>query len=146
MSVRSFAYDSEQKGRGKGAAQAVVTVACGSHNISGHSTVLQVQLEIFNGLRGITICSDITSHERVHVALMCSQQDYQWLQSRTVPSPVEKLCSLTNCSPLPSPIPLSECCMNFLSHAIAANKHRLVSGGRHSADQRYEIAKCETCQ
>lgn len=75
-----------------------------------------------------------------------ARRDYQRLQSRTVPSPVEKLRSLTNCSPLPSPIPLSECCMNFLSHAIAANKHRLVSGGRHSADQRYKIAKCETCQ
>lgn len=87
--------------RGKGDAQAAVTVACGSHNISGHSTVLQVQLEIFNGLRGITICSDITSHEKVSKSRTCVQRDYQRLQSRTVPSPVEKLrCSLTNCSPL----------------------------------------------
>lgn len=56
-----------------------------------------------------------------------------------------------SCAPWPTvphfpPLLLSECCMNFLSHAIAANKRRLVSGGRHSADRRYDIAKCETCQ
>lgn len=139
MSVRSFAYDSEQKGKGL-----AVTVACGSHNISGHSTVLQVQLEIFNGLRGITICSDITSHERVHVALMCSAR----LSTATItncPKPRREVALLDQLLPTP-PCPSFECCMNFLSHAIAANKRRLVSGGRRSADQRYEIAKCETCQ
>lgn len=102
MSVRSFAYDSEQKG--KGAAQAVVTLACGSHNISGHSTVLQVQLEIFNGLRGITICSDITSHERVHVALMCSAR----LSTATItncPKPRREVVLLDQLFPTPLPYP-----------------------------------------
>lgn len=130
---------------GKGAAQAAVTVACGSYNISGHSTVLQVQLEdLQRPPRYHNLFGHHVSQEGLQVSLMCSAR----LSTATItncPKPRREVALLDQLF-LSSHVPLFECCMNFLSHAIAANKRRLVNGGRRSADQRYEIAKWETCQ
>lgn len=90
------------------------------------------QLEILSCLH-ITICSGITSHMlRLSTAKISK-----------CPQAPSKVCSLTSCLPPPGPSLLLSRVLHELSHAIAANKRRLVSGGRNCrSDIRYTIYDC----
>lgn len=143
MSVRSFAYDSEQGEGGR-------TSSCDGgvwepQHFGALNGAASAARDLQRPPRYHNLFGHHVSREGLQVSHMCSAR----LSTATItncPKPRREVALLLDQLFPSSPVPLSECCMNFLSHAIAANKRRLVNGGRRSADLRYEIAKCETCQ